>query len=109
MNKKILSAVVGVAAVAGMGASSASAATLDDVKAKGFVQCGVSTGLAGFSAPNDAGDWSGIDVDLCRGVAAAVFGDAYGCEVQPAFGQGALHRAAVGRESTCFRATPPGP
>jgi general L-amino acid transport system substrate-binding protein len=76
MNKKILSAVVGVAAVAGMGASAASAATLDDVKAKGFVQCGVSTGLAGFSAPNDAGDWSGIDVDLCRGVAAAVFGDA---------------------------------
>src|SRR5690606_32161615 len=59
------------------------AATLDDVKAKGFVQCGVSTGLAGFSAPNDAGDWSGIDVDLCRGVAAAVFGDANAVKFSP--------------------------
>ncbi|MEQ8737676.1 MAG: transporter substrate-binding domain-containing protein, partial [Hoeflea sp.] len=83
MNKKILSAVVGVAAVAGMGASAASAATLDDVKAKGFVQCGVSTGLAGFSAPNDAGEWSGIDVDLCRGIAAAVFGDASAVKFSP--------------------------
>jgi general L-amino acid transport system substrate-binding protein len=97
MNKKILSAVVGVAAVAGMGAAPASAATLDDVKAKGFVQCGVSTGLAGFSAPNDAGEWSGIDVDLCRGIAAGDLWRCIGCEVQPAFGQGALHRAAVRR------------
>ncbi|MDO8890121.1 MAG: amino acid ABC transporter substrate-binding protein [Hydrogenophaga sp.] len=66
-----------------MGATVASAATLDDVKAKGFVQCGVSTGLAGFSAPNDAGDWSGLDVDLCRGVAAAVFGDAKAVKYSP--------------------------
>ena len=49
--------------------------TLDAVKAKGFVQCGVSTGLAGFSQPDSKGVWKGIDVDLCRGVAAAVFGD----------------------------------
>jgi general L-amino acid transport system substrate-binding protein len=50
--------------------------TLDAVKAKGFVQCGVNTGLAGFSQPDSKGVWRGIDVDLCRGVAAAVFGDA---------------------------------
>jgi len=50
--------------------------TLDLVRAKGFVQCGVSQGLPGFSNPNDSGDWSGIDVDLCRAVAAAIFGDA---------------------------------
>jgi general L-amino acid transport system substrate-binding protein len=50
--------------------------TLDAVKSKGFVQCGVSTGLAGFSNPDDAGNWSGLDVDVCKGVAAAVFGDA---------------------------------
>lgn len=53
----------------------ASAATLDDVKAKGFVQCGVSQGLPGFSQPDSAGNWSGIDVDVCRAVAAAIFGD----------------------------------
>ncbi len=51
-------------------------ATLDAVKAKGFVQCGVSTGLPGFSAANDKGQWTGLDVDVCRAVAAAVFGDA---------------------------------
>lgn len=57
-------------------ASAAAAATLDDVKQKGFVQCGVSQGLPGFSNPDDAGNWTGIDVDICRAVAAAIFGDA---------------------------------
>ncbi len=50
--------------------------TLDGVRAKGHVQCGVSGGLPGFSSPNDKGEWSGIDVDVCRAVAAAVLGDA---------------------------------
>jgi len=51
-------------------------ATFDAVKKKGFVQCGVSTGLPGFSATDDKGNWKGIDVDVCHAVAAAVFGDA---------------------------------
>jgi general L-amino acid transport system substrate-binding protein len=50
--------------------------TLDAVRARGFVQCGVNTGLAGFSQPDSKGVWRGIDVDVCRAVAAAVFGDA---------------------------------
>ena len=49
--------------------------TLDAVKSKGYVQCGVNTGLAGFSQPDSRGVWKGIDVDVCRAVAAAVFGD----------------------------------
>src|SRR5262245_29210447 len=53
-----------------------SQSTLDAVRSKGFVQCGVNTGLAGFSQPDSQGVWRGIDVDLCRAVAAAVFGDA---------------------------------
>ena len=57
-------------------ATAASAGTLDDVRAKGFVQCGVSQGLPGFSNPDEQGNWTGIDVDVCRAVAAAVFGDA---------------------------------
>jgi general L-amino acid transport system substrate-binding protein len=75
MTAKLLTGVFG-AAVLGLAASAASAATLDDVKSKGFVQCGVNTGLAGFAAPNDQGEWSGFDVDICKAVAAAVFGDA---------------------------------
>lgn len=53
----------------------AQAGLLDDVKAKGFIQCGVNTGLTGFSAPNDQGKWEGFDVDFCRAISAAVFGD----------------------------------
>jgi len=50
--------------------------TLDAVKSKGVLQCGVSTGLAGFSASDSKGDWTGLDVDICRAIAAAVLGDA---------------------------------
>jgi general L-amino acid transport system substrate-binding protein len=74
MKYKLLSAAAG-AAVFALGASAASATTLGDVKAKGFVQCGVNTGLAGFAAPDASGNWSGFDVDFCRAVSAAVFGD----------------------------------
>lgn len=64
-------------------ASAASATTLDDVKKKGFVQCGVSQGLKGFSSPDDKGGWTGIDVDLCRAIAAAIFGDASSVKYTP--------------------------
>jgi general L-amino acid transport system substrate-binding protein len=61
-----------------LAASSAFAqqSTLDTVRARGVLQCGVNTGLAGFSQPDSRGVWRGIDVDVCRAVAAAVFGDA---------------------------------
>ena len=50
--------------------------TLDAVRRKGFVQCCVTTGVAGFSAPDAFGEWHGLDVDVCRAIAAAVLGDA---------------------------------
>lgn len=67
--------MLAAAAFAGMAGAPALADTLDDVKAKGFVQCGVSQGLPGFSSQDDAGEWLGLDVDVCRAVAAAIFGD----------------------------------
>ena len=51
-------------------------ATADSAIKKGFIQCGVNTGLAGFAQPDGNGEWRGIDIDLCRAVAAALFGDA---------------------------------
>ncbi len=64
-------------ALAALMAQSAQAnPTLDSVKAKGYLTCGVHHGLPGFSSPDDKGNWTGIDVDVCRAVAAAVFGDA---------------------------------
>lgn len=50
--------------------------TLAAVKEKGFVQCGVTGGVPGFSAPDENNNWSGIEVDYCRAVAAAIFDDA---------------------------------
>ena len=50
--------------------------TLQQIKAKGFVQCGVSQGLPGFSMSDEQGNWSGLDVDMCRALSAAIFGDA---------------------------------
>ena len=66
--------------------TAASAGTLDDVKAKGFIQCGVATGLAGFAAPNDAGEWAGFDIDYCRALAAAVFNDPQAVKFTPTTG-----------------------
>jgi general L-amino acid transport system substrate-binding protein len=80
--KKIIIPIA-AASVLGLSATAASAATLDDVKAKGFVQCGVSQGLPGFSNPDASGAWSGIDVDYCRAVAAAIFGDANAAKFTP--------------------------
>ena len=57
--------------------------TLQSVRSKGYLQCGVNTGLAGFSQPDSKGVWRGIDVDLCRAVAAAVFGDANQLRLTP--------------------------
>jgi len=56
-------------------ATGAAAATLDEVKGRGELRCGVNIGLAGFSAPDDKGEWQGLDVDFCRAVAAAIFKD----------------------------------
>jgi general L-amino acid transport system substrate-binding protein len=55
--------------------ASASAQTLDAVKARGALVCGVNEGLPGFSAVDERGSWSGFDVDFCRALAAAIFGD----------------------------------
>ena len=56
--------------------SAAAAGTLDTVKQRGTLVCGVSAGFAGFSAPDSQGNYKGLDVDYCRALAAAVFGDA---------------------------------
>ena len=74
MKKFALSVFLGAAALA-YTASGASASTLSDVKAKGFVQCGVNTGLLGFAQPDASGNWAGFDIDFCKAVASAVFGD----------------------------------
>ncbi len=73
MKRNLLTTLAaGLALVA---ATAASAGTLDDVRKRGNLECGVHLGLPGFSYADDKGVWTGIDVDLCRAVAAAIFGD----------------------------------
>ncbi len=79
---KLFKALVLATALSGL-ATAAYATTLDDVKAKGFVQCGVSQGLIGFSNPDENNNWTGLDVDFCKGVAAAVLGDATKVKYSP--------------------------
>jgi len=75
-------AVAGAALLVGFTVA-AQADTLDTVKQRGKLVCGVNTGLAGFGAPNDQGQWSGLDIDMCKAVAAAVFGDASKVDYKP--------------------------
>ncbi|MBZ9938191.1 amino acid ABC transporter substrate-binding protein [Mesorhizobium sp. BR1-1-16] len=73
--KKLIASIIAGAALATAGISAASAGTLEDVKAKGFVQCGVNPSLIGFGIADEKGEWSGLDVSFCRAVASAIFGD----------------------------------
>ncbi|MDN5843388.1 MAG: transporter substrate-binding domain-containing protein, partial [Alcaligenaceae bacterium] len=57
--------------------------TYDAVKANGFVQCGANTGLPGFSLADSKGKWQGLDIDMCRAIAAMVFGDATKFKITP--------------------------
>jgi general L-amino acid transport system substrate-binding protein len=63
------------AATIAFAGTAAQAATLDNVKQKGFLQCGANTGLAGFGQPDAQGNWTGLDVEFCRAIAAAIFDD----------------------------------
>ncbi|MGL4240132.1 MAG: transporter substrate-binding domain-containing protein, partial [Beijerinckiaceae bacterium] len=63
-------------AVAATGAfAQAKTSTLDQVKARGVLNCGSGTGLAGFGLPDAQGNWTGLDVDMCRAISAAIFND----------------------------------
>lgn len=73
-----IAAAIAVVAMSTLGATQAAraATTFEIVQDRGVVHCGVTTGFAGFSAPDSQGEWQGLDVDMCRAIAAATLGDA---------------------------------
>ena len=79
----MLGRICGAVMMATLGAAASQAGTLDDVKARGAVVCGVSDGLPGFSVRHADGDWSGFDVDICHAIAAAALGDPNAVEYVP--------------------------
>jgi general L-amino acid transport system substrate-binding protein len=76
MLNKFWAAGIAAATLAGVATTAYAGKELDAIKARGSLICGVSTGVAGFAAADSQGKWTGIDVDVCRAVAAAIFGDA---------------------------------
>jgi len=95
----------GTLAVAGAAAGFASATTLEDVQARGSLNCGVTTGLTGFAAPDASGEWQGFDVAVCRAVAAAVLGDATAVTFVPTTGQTRFTALASGEVDVLARNT----
>ena len=102
MKKSVFLGAMTVAALAG---SVASAATLDDVKARGKLNCGVTTGVPGFAEPDANGVWQGFDVAVCRAVAAAVLGDPTAVEFVPTTGKTRFTALASGEIDMLARNT----
>jgi len=102
MKKSVL---FGALTIAGLAAGVAHAATLDDIKARGSLNCGVTTGLVGFAAPDANGVWEGFDVGVCRAVAAAIFGDANAVNFVPTTGQTRFTALASGEVDMLARNT----
>ena len=102
MKKSVFFGALTAAALAG---GVASAATLDDVKARGTLNCGVSTGVPGFAAPDANGEWQGFDVAVCRAVAAAVLNDPTAVEFVPTTGKTRFTALASGEIDMLARNT----
>lgn len=103
MQKALVS--IAIAASLGLGATAAQAATLDDVKAKGYIQCGVTGGVPGFSAPDANNNWTGLEVDFCRAVAAAVFDDPEAVRYTPLTSQERFAALSAGEIDILSRTT----
>ncbi len=99
------SVFLGALTVAGLAAGVAAAGTLDDVKARGKLNCGVSTGVVGFAAPDANGNWDGFDVGVCRAVAAAILNDATAVEFVPTTGKTRFTALASGEVDMLARNT----
>jgi len=96
---------LGTLAATGLVAGMAAATTLDDVKARGELNCGSNTGLAGFGLPDANGTWVGFDVSVCRAIAAAVLGDPTKVKFVPTSGQTRLTALASGEIDVLVRNT----
>ncbi|MEO1704131.1 MAG: amino acid ABC transporter substrate-binding protein [Pseudomonadota bacterium] len=99
------SVILGAMTVAGVAAGAASAATLDDVQARGTLNCGVTTGVPGFAEPDANGVWQGFDVAVCRAVAAAVLGDSTAVTFVPTTGKTRFTALASGEIDMLARNT----
>jgi len=102
---KLINTVLTSMAIAAISVGAAQASTLEDVKKAGELKCVVTTGLAGFAAPDAKGVWQGFDVDFCRAVAAAVLGDGNKIQFVPSTGKTRFTLLNSGEGDILFRNT----
>ena len=99
------SVTVGALALTFGFAGNAQAGTLEDVQARGTLNCVVSTGIAGFAYPDDAGEWHGFDIDFCRATAAAVLGDPKAIKAVTSTGKTRFTKLNAGEGDVLWRNT----
>ena len=108
MMKTLLTAAIavgfGLSASAAL-AQTAASPTLDAIKAKGYVQCGVTGGVPGFSAPDANNNWTGLEVDYCRALAAAIFNNADAVRYTPLTSQERFTALSAGEIDVLSRTT----
>ncbi|MCS4093722.1 amino acid ABC transporter substrate-binding protein [Rhizobium sp. BK176] len=98
--------ILSIAVAAGMfGLPAHAGEILDAVKKRGELVCGVSEGIAGFSAPDSQGTWSGMDVDFCHAMAAAIFGDSSKVTFKPLSAQNRFTAVQSGEVDVLSRVT----
>ena len=97
------SVFLGTLSAAALLAGIAGAGTLEDVKARGVLNCGVNVGLTGFGAPDANGAYQGFDVALCKALAAAVLGDASKVKYAPTTGETRFTALASGEVDVLIR------
>ena len=95
----------GTLALAMVLTTGAQAGTLEDVKARGVLNCVVSTGIAGFAYPDEAGKWHGFDIDFCRATAAAVLGDSSAIKAVTSTGKTRFTKLNAGEGDVLWRNT----
>lgn len=101
----LLAGIAALSLTAPSSAQQADGPTLTAVKQRGHIQCGASTGVAGFSRPDANGEWTGLDVDICRALAAAVLGDARRVRFTPLTSQQRLVALQTGEIDLLSRTT----
>jgi len=75
MNRIFAAAAIAALSTVGLASTAHAGKDLDAIKGRGQLICGVNTGVAGFAVADNQGKWTGLDVDVCRAAAAALFGD----------------------------------
>jgi len=96
-------AALAVACVALFGTAAQAGPTIDQIRARGTLVCGINTGVAGFALPDSRGVWQGLDVDLCRGLAVAIFNDASKVRFQPLSSSTRFTALGAGEVDVLFR------